>query len=60
MDVSKWISILLSVTSLFQKAGINYREILDAQDQAAAEGRELTDEERQGFIDQSQSKIDQL
>lgn len=60
MDAAKILNILLSATSLAKELGLNYREVMDAQDQAEAEGRDLTDEERQGFIDQAQNAVDQL
>lgn len=60
MEASKILNIFLSATSLLQKLGVNYREVLDAQDRANAENRELTDEERQGFIDEAQTEVDQL
>ena len=58
--ISKLIDAALVITSALKNVGINYREVMDAQDAAAAEGRELNFEERQVFIDQAQSAIDQL
>ena len=58
--ISKLIDAALVITSALKNVGINYREVMDAQDAAEAQGRELNAEERQVFIDQAQSAIDQL
>ena len=58
--IGKAIDILLAVTRLLETAGVNYREVIDAQSRAEAEGRELNADERQAFIDQAQAAIDAL
>lgn len=58
--ILKALDILLAGISLLDKLGVNYREVIDAQEAAAAEGRELSDAERQQFIDQAQASIDNL
>ena len=58
--ISKLIDAALVITSALKNVGINYREVMDAQDAAEAQGRELNAEKRQVFIDQAQSAIDQL
>ena len=54
------IQILLGVTRLLREMGINYQEVIAAQAQADAEGRELSQAEIQSFLDESQDAIDQL
>lgn len=54
------IDMLLAGLRLASEFGVNYQEVIAAQDQAKAEDRELTDEERQRFIDEAQAAIDQL
>jgi len=52
------LQALLALTNALRIFGINYREVLDAQDAAGDE--ELSDEVLQGFIDQAQDAIDKL
>jgi hypothetical protein len=54
------INVLLAGIRLLNTLGINFREVIEAQAQAEAEGRELTDEERQRFIDEARAALDQL
>jgi len=54
------INVLLAGLRLVKELGINYQEVIDAQEAAEAEGRELSEAERQVFIDQAQDAIDQL
>lgn len=58
--VIKAIDLVLAGINLLRILGINYREVIEAQERAEAEGRELSAEERQVFIDQAQEAIDQL
>lgn len=58
--IAKALDILLSGIGLLRTLGVNYSEVIAAQEAAEAEGRELTDAERQRFIDEAQSAIDQL
>ncbi len=57
MLVGKLIDIGLAITGALKKVGINYREVMDEQEAAEAEGREVN---AQMFIDQAQSAIDKL
>ena len=57
MLVGRLIDIGLSITGALKNVGINYREIMDEQEAAEAEGREI---DTQMFIDQAQSAIDDL
>lgn len=50
----------LAINGALMSAGINYREVMDAQEKAQAEGRELSQAEREVFIDQAQAALDQL
>ena len=54
------LNAALGLTTALRTLGINYREVLDAQEAAEAAGEELSAETRQGFIDQAQVAIDQL
>ncbi len=56
----KALDMVLAGISLLETMGINYREVIDAQEQAALEGRDLTEAERQNFVDQAQDAIDKL
>jgi len=58
--IGKLIDAALVITKALSDVGINYREVMDAQDLAEAEGRELNDAERQEFLDQAQNALDQL
>lgn len=60
MLINKLIDAGLAITSALRNVGVNYREVMDAQDAAAAEGRELNAEERDAFLSQAQSAIDNL
>lgn len=63
MNAAVMLQILnaaLGLTSALRTFGINYREVLDAQEAAEAAGKEMSQETIQGFIDQSQAAIDQL
>ncbi len=57
MLVGKLIDIGLAITGALKKVGINYREVMDEQEAAEKEGREVN---AQMFIDQAQSAIDKL
>ncbi len=57
MLVSKLIDIGMTITGTLQKLGINYREVMDEQEAAEKEGREVN---AQMFIDQAQSAVDDL
>ncbi len=57
MLVSKLIDIGLAMTNALKNVGINYREVMDEQDAAEAEGREVN---AQMFIDQAQAAVDDL
>ena len=50
----------LTITQTLADAGINYREVMDAQEKASKEGRELNTDERQRFISEAQSAVDKL
>lgn len=54
------INILLAALGLLERLGVNYREVIAAQEAAKAEGRELSDAERQQFIDSAQDAVDNL
>ena len=58
--IGKLIDAGLTITKALQDVGINYREVMEAQAVASAEGRELNDRERQVFLDQAQNALDQL
>lgn len=59
--LGKLIDAGLAITNALTKLGINYREVMDAQEAAEAQGRpDLNEAERQVFIDQAQSAVDQL
>ena len=60
LAILKALDMALAGMSLLKTMGINYREVIDAQEAAEAEGRELTDAERQNFVDQAQDAIDDL
>lgn len=55
--VGKLIDAGLAITSMLTSMGINYREVMDEQEAAAAEDRAVN---TQMFIDQAQSAIDDL
>ena len=57
---AKLIDAALAITGALKNVGINYREVIDAQEAAEAEGRELNQAERQVFIDQAQAAVDSL
>ena len=54
------LTAVLGLTSALRTFGINYREVLDAQEAAEAAGEELSQETIQGFIDQAQAAVDEL
>lgn len=56
----KAIDVLLSGISLAATLGINYREVIAAQERAKLEGRDLSADERQAFLDEAQAAIDKL
>ncbi len=58
--VGKLLDIAIAATSLLRSAGVNYREVMDAQDKAEAEGRELNEAERDIFLQQAQAAVDAL
>lgn len=65
--IDKLLAILLAGIGGLKKLGVNYAEVIAAQEQAEAEfsagnreSPELTAQERQVFIDQAQSAIDRL
>jgi len=58
--ILKLIDILLAAISGLQNLGVNYQEVLNAQQQAEAEGRELTAAERQRFIDEAATAVGDL
>lgn len=58
--IGKLIDVGLTITKALADVGVNYREVMDAQDAAAADGRELNAAERQMFLDQAQGALDQL
>lgn len=53
----KLIDASLAITSTLTAAGINYREVMDAQEAAKAAGKEFSATE---FIDQAQSAVSLL
>ena len=55
--IIKLIDAGLAITSALSDAGINYREVMDAQDAAKADG---TDFDATEFIDQAQVAVDKL
>lgn len=54
------INLLIGGIRLLKTLGINYQEVINAQEQADLEGRELNAEERQRFLDEAQQAIDRL
>ena len=54
------LTAVLGLTSALRTFGINYREVLDAQEAAEEAGEELSQETIQGFIDQAQAAVDEL
>jgi hypothetical protein len=54
------LNAALGLTSALRSFGVNYREVLDAQDAADAAGVPLSPEVIQGFVDQAQKAIDDL
>ncbi len=57
MLIGKLIDAGLAITTALKAAGINYREVMDEQEAAAAEGRPVN---TAMFIDQAQAAIDKL
>lgn len=55
--IIKMIDVTGAITSALADAGINYREVMDAQDAAKAAGTKFDASE---FIDQAQTAIDKL
>ncbi len=55
--IGKLIDAALVITKALADVGVNYREVMDEQEAAEAEGREVN---ASMFIDQAQSAIDQL
>ena len=58
--ILKLIDAGLAITTTLASIGINYREIMDAQEAAEAAGREFSAADAQVFIDQAQAAIDRL
>ena len=54
------LNAALGLTSALRAFGINYREVLDAQEAADATGEPLSQETIQGFIDEAQDAINLL
>ena len=54
------VRAFLALLGGLREAGINYREIMDAEEAARAEGREFGAADAQAFIDQAQSAVDEL
>jgi hypothetical protein len=59
-SILQLLNALLGLTAALRAFGVNYREVLDAQEAAAAIGAELSQETIQKFVDQSQKAIDDL
>ena len=57
MLLGKLIDAALTITNTLTDFGVNYREVMDEQEAAAAEGREINTDM---FIDQAQDAVDQL
>ena len=55
--IGKLIDIALAATQALTDVGVNYREVMDEQESAAAEGRPVN---TTMFIDQAQSAVDKL
>jgi len=55
--IGKLIDMGLAITGALADVGVNYREVMDEQEAAAAEGRKMNTDM---FIKQAQSAIDQL
>lgn len=54
------VNVLLAGTRLLRELGVNYRQIVEAQARADAEGRPLSQAEIQPFLDEAQAAINQL
>lgn len=54
------VRAFLALLGSLRAAGINYREIMDAEEAARAEGREFGAGDARPFIDQAQRAIDEL
>lgn len=54
------LNAALGLTGALRAFGINYREVLDAQEAAEAAGEEISQVVIQQFIDQAQAAIDEL
>jgi hypothetical protein len=54
------INLLLAAIQLARAVGVNYREIIDAQEAAEAAGTAVSQETIQKFLDQSQAAIGEL
>ncbi len=57
MLIGKLIDAALTITGALSDMGINYREVMDEQEAAAAEDRPV---DTDMFIEQAQSAIDKL
>ncbi len=57
MLISKLIDAGLTITTALASVGVNYREVMDEQEAAEAEGRPVN---AAMFIDQAQKALDQL
>ena len=55
--IGKLIDAALVITNALTDVGVNYREVMDEQEAAAAEDREI---DTNMFIDQAQNAVDQL
>ena len=60
MSAMQILEILNLVMKLAQSAGLNWQKYKAAKDKADAEGRELTHEELEAALDDSQAAIDRL
>ena len=59
--INKAIDAFIAITGFLSNLGVNYREVMEAQEKAKAEGRDdLNVDERQVFIDQAQTSVDRL
>lgn len=59
-SIVRAIDATLSLIALLKTAGVNYREVVEAQERAEAEGRELSAEERQAFVDKAVASVGKL
>lgn len=57
-DALKLIQVLLGLTELARSIGVDVSKVVEAQQQARAEGRDLTDAELAEFRNDAQASID--